>query len=67
MTPTCDVCGKSLEVLGTTLPGLQVRISGDPFDPEKTKAFAEAVFPYCLNKTYRICFPCGLRRLGVKP
>jgi hypothetical protein len=49
------------------MTAITFKISGNPLDPEETKALAEAISPYCLDKTYSVCVPCWMRKLGVKP
>jgi len=58
----CDVCGKSLEYLAergekTTITGIEISLIG---------ATEQVNAPYT-NGTYRICYSCWLKSLGIKP
>lgn len=60
----CDVCSRNLIIdeKGTSYSGMELRFSLDVADVDKVD-----IFPYKINKQYRICYPCLLSKLGVKP
>jgi len=67
ITSTCDVCGRNLvlpngvEIVGTLI-SLDMQ-KDSPF----TKECEAMMSPYEPGREYKICFPCMLKSLGVKP
>lgn len=64
----CDSCGRTLfcDIFGAEaiLVGAQVTVTSTPENEAKVK---EAMSPYEINKEYKVCFPCLLSALGIRP
>jgi len=56
-----DLIGLSITVTTVTT------ILKPEITPEVRRELIRQIFPYHLDKTYNICFPCWLKSLGVKP
>lgn len=62
----CDVCGRDLTLKsGGTLIGIEIEVSC--LEEVAYASYTKAMKPYELDKKYRICFPCWLKSLGIKP
>lgn len=66
----CDVCGKSLTFVdGTTrtsIIGMELSLSDSQKDKKYSEFLKEQMGPYEVGKTYRECWGCWLKSLGMK-
>lgn len=63
----CSVCERPLTVEGFGGKLIGVCITIECPAEEHRVAFEKAMYPYDIDKTYSVCFPCWLLSLGVKP
>ena len=61
----CDSCGKNLTSDSESLVGMSLELKQSI---KNKRGFTQKQMgPYVLGKTYRVCWECLLRSLGVKP
>lgn len=62
----CDVCGNSVTMLdGKTVFAVSIVVNNT--DSEISEFLAGQLFPYELDRDYRVCWACYLRSLGIIP
>lgn len=66
----CDACGRNMAMPGSeaSLIGIQMEVIVLETEDEPTRQwYVKQIAPLEVNRKYRICFPCWLRSLGVRP
>lgn len=62
----CNVCQKAFPK-NNALIGISITAGGFAIGKRQKESFSKQLFPYKLDKTYRVCWKCWLQSMGIKP